>query len=96
MMKVLVPPRMAEDLREFFENEKIPLEPATEGNCDLRIVQTTERLESDLSTLYSGGRITCAMAQELAEKIGIELGTVGKLLDYLDVKIRACELGCFK
>ena len=95
-MKILVPSGMAGDLREFFENEKIPLEPTAEGKCDMRIVQTTERLESDLSILYSGGSITCATARQLAGKIGIELGAVGKLLDYLDVKIRACELGCFK
>ena len=41
-------------------------------------------------------RLTCKRAFELAEEFGVPLKTVGEIADKLEIKIRACQLGCFK
>ncbi|MHB9094647.1 MAG: hypothetical protein ACYC21_08235 [Eubacteriales bacterium] len=41
------------------------------------------------------GRISCADAHSLAEKLGVELILIGKAADELKIKIKSCQLGCF-
>ncbi len=41
------------------------------------------------------GRLPCARARQLAERLNIPYREVGKLADELGIKITQCELGCF-
>ena len=41
------------------------------------------------------GRIPCARAQSLAAELGVPIPVVGRALDLLNIKITACQLGCF-
>ena len=36
-----------------------------------------------------------ALSREIAEELGVPYGEIGKAADELDIKIAACELGCF-
>jgi len=87
---------IANKLREFLDREKIDIEIVTDQPADIEISKCDDRRKSDLDTIYSGGWITCEMARNLAKKIEISLGQMGKVLNHLDVKIRRCSLGCFK
>lgn len=86
----------AGQVREFFNVEGIDTEVVTDGNHDVAVVQCDDRRESDLDTIYSGGWIACETARALAKKLGIPVRQMGKLLNYLAVKIRRCSLGCFE
>lgn len=41
------------------------------------------------------GAISCQEARELAEKLGIHPSQVGRVCTEANIKIYACELGCF-
>ena len=41
------------------------------------------------------GRLTCAKAHELAEKLQVSLLAIGQAADELGIKIKNCRLGCF-
>lgn len=41
------------------------------------------------------GKLPCAVAQEIAQKLGVPLIWVGEAADELKVKIIQCQLGCF-
>jgi hypothetical protein len=41
-------------------------------------------------------RISCAQAFEVHHQHGIALGDIGKICDENNVRICACQLGCFK
>jgi len=87
---------MADDLARFFEAESIDLSAVAGGSASVTIAPSgPERRESDLETLYAGGWISCTDGRALATKLGIDAGDVGKILDHLNVKVRACVLGCF-
>ena len=81
---------------QFINDENIDIEIVSGQPCDLKVIQSKKRIESDLDTLYAGGWIACERARSLAKKINISLGQMGNLLDQLDVKIRKCSLGCFE
>lgn len=52
-------------------------------------------LIAKLKELAPEGKISCAEARQLAEKIGIHPAEVGKACNEAKIKIFACELGCF-
>ena len=54
-----------------------------------------ERIKKEVEQAAQGGVLTCHDARALAEQLGVAYGDVGKACNELDVKIRACELGCF-
>ncbi len=87
---------IAEQLREFLEREKVDIGFVTGQEGDVEVVKGDNRKEGNLNIIYSGGRITCETALALAEKLQISARQMGKLLNYLDVKICSCSLGCFK
>ena len=41
------------------------------------------------------GRLTCDKAHELGKELEISLREIGEICDELNVKIKACQLGCF-
>ena len=94
--RIYVEISLKDKLQEFVNSENIDIEIVNEEPCDIKIIRTTEKIESDLDTIYSGGWIKCEMARSLAKKMEISLSRMGNLLNLLDVKIRKCSLGCFK
>ncbi len=93
---ISVPESMSQRAREFVAAEAIPLEVvAGDGGAEVRVVQGAAGQESSSSEWRAGGWIGCAPALDAAGRLGIAAGDLGKLLDHLDIKIRACELGCF-
>ncbi|WP_338833236.1 hypothetical protein MHLNE_21950 [Moorella humiferrea] len=43
-----------------------------------------------------GGRLPCAVAQELARRLQVPMREVGRAADELQIKIIQCQLGCFE
>jgi len=41
------------------------------------------------------GRLTCEQARAVAERLEVAYSEVGRACDELNVKIKACQLGCF-
>lgn len=41
------------------------------------------------------GRLSCADAHALAEKLEVELLLIGRAADELNLRIKKCQLGCF-
>ena len=41
------------------------------------------------------GKITCSRARELAEQLKVPPAIIGKACNALEIRIKACELGCF-
>ena len=94
--EISVPAEMADDLGRFLAAESIDLSAVTDKSASVKVVPTgPQRQGGDLETLYAGGWISCQNGRDLAEKLGIDAGDVGKLLDHLKIKVRACVLGCF-
>jgi len=94
--KLGVPQEMTESAETFVAAESIPIDVGRAEGCTVQVVKAEERLECDASTLQTGGWITCAAAWAMARKLNISTMQMGKLLDFLDIKIRRCELGLFK
>ena len=95
MRKICVPESVSKDFKKFIEDSGIALEIAQTG-CDLTVKDSgTERLQSDLETLYSGGWISCPNAFALAGKLGVPVAQIGEMLNCLKVKVKNCQLGCF-
>ncbi len=65
----------------------------TEGR--LRIRESPERTESTVDLLEAGGWIECSTAWAMAGRHGLSVNQVGRLVNALDIRIKACCLGCF-
>ena len=92
---ISAPEELRETLASFLSNEGIALEVVA-ADGDARIESASERTMCESSILYPGGWIRCPEALALAARLNIVSGDVGKLLDRLDIKVRECNLGCFK
>lgn len=40
-------------------------------------------------------RLTCAKAHELEKELGVTLQEIGAVCNELNIRIKACQLGCF-
>ncbi|GAB4257921.1 MAG: hypothetical protein Kow00122_15650 [Thermoleophilia bacterium] len=54
-----------------------------------------EQIKKEVEQAAQDKRLNCHDARALAEKLGVDYSQVGKACDELEVKIFACELGCF-
>jgi hypothetical protein len=54
------------------------------------------RAKELIMTKQNGGRISCHAAMEVAKEAGLTTRKVGELLNEMQIKICACQLGCFK
>ena len=90
---VFVDMPMADGLPELLASQDVIITDSAEEAT--LVIRPGERLESDLDSVYAGGWIACAIARAQAERLGISLTCMGELLDLLNVKVRACGLGCF-
>lgn len=91
-----VPESLAERVRSFVANEGLSLEVVTDADGVVAVVESGHGHESTATTIHAGGWIACQTAFHVAGKLGIPTLHVGKLLNHLDVRIRACQLGCFE
>ena len=55
-----------------------------------------DKLEETIKNQAKDGKITCKEALEIAKEMGVNPIAVGKILNELNIKIRGCQLGCFK
>ena len=94
--RMAVPEDMIEGVAKFLSDEGIPLEAVPAGSQAALAVRRGERQQSDLHALAAGGWVACPAALVLAPRLGITTRQLGRLLDFLHVKVKACSLGCFK
>ena len=95
IIKIHIDDCLKDDVLEFFRAEGVAAEIVDGECCDIRIVACEDRLESDLETIYSGGRIACETARAVADKLQLPVDQMGRFLYRLNVKICRCALGCF-
>ena len=61
--------------------------------------ENTELVDAVISAAKEGaGRreLTCGEAFRIAERFGVEKGEVGRICDAYKIRIRECQLGCFR
>lgn len=54
-----------------------------------------DALKKELLDKSSDGKISCPVARNIAERIGVSYKEVGAAANELGIKINNCELGCF-
>ncbi len=55
-----------------------------------------EKMQQAIRETAVDGRISCKQALDIAEKLGVSPSKVGQALNDLKIKIKGCQLGCFK
>jgi len=91
-----VPGDLRAALSEFLAAEGIRLAVVPTGDdCTVQVVVGNERRRCGLRRLYTGGFIACETARSMAVKLGVRTRQMGKLLNFLNIKVRNCGLGCF-
>ncbi len=99
---LVVPPDRVETILAFVRSENIPVQIVgadqtdVAGSYPVRVVSASAGVQSSAAALQAGGWIACATAFEAARRLGLTPAQLGKLLDHLDIRIRACQLGCFE
>ena len=91
-----VPEAMREAVGVFLAGAGIGVEVVSTDECTVEVAEGGKGRACSLARLYIGGWIGCGRAHVLAEKLGIQTRQMAKLLDFLNIKIRHCELGCFQ
>ncbi len=66
-------------------------EKPTESNTEL-----DPRVREAVLKAATEGRITCPVARELADRLGVDPGVIGEACNQLRIKIKSCVLGCFR
>lgn len=55
-----------------------------------------DRVKELITDKAKDGKINCKDALGIAETLGISAAIVGKMADEMKIKIKGCQLGCFK
>ena len=92
---LVVPPDLLPAISALAQEHEMPLQVASEGEATVQVVKAAAGVESDITALQAGGWIKCPTALAMAEELRISSLAMGKLIFALDIKIRACGLGCF-
>lgn len=58
-------------------------------------MNSDEELRKAIRELAAGGRAPCKALLDLAERSGTTPQEIGRLCNELDLRVRACQLGCF-
>lgn len=53
------------------------------------------RILEEVQKASEDGRLSCAVAEELADKLGVSRTVIGQAANQLKIKIKQCQLGCF-
>ncbi len=91
-----VPDTLRSKLTDFLDRERIPLTVVSGSECEVNVRAIEEKRECTVSELYPGGWIKCEVARAMAKRLHIGYRSIGKIINLLDIKIRACSLGCFE
>jgi hypothetical protein len=62
----------------------------------IRITMSDEKIKKALQDAGIADMITCPQAFDIAEKAKVSRSAVGEYLTKNRIKIRSCQLGCFK
>ena len=54
-----------------------------------------KRLEDEIRGALVDGKLPCAVAFRVAEKLGVSTRQVGDAANELDIRMSKCQLGCF-
>jgi len=92
---ITVPDSLFKPINEFIRDEKLPLEAIITEPGHVRIIKADPDHECDVKTLWVGGWISCPTAHQLAGRLGIKPIELSKLLTFLDIKVKLCQLGLF-
>ena len=91
-----VPDTLLAPVGEFVQAQGILVNVVSmDDDCTVQVMQVNERRRCGLRRLYVGGFIACETARGTAVKLGIRTRQMGKLLNFLNIKVRSCSLGCF-
>lgn len=63
---------------------------------EVKIMEVSREVLAAVENASREKQLSCTEARRLAEELKVPPGIIGKAADQLKVKIRACELGCFK
>ena len=55
-----------------------------------------DRLEKELKASLTDNRLPCAVAFQIAGKVGVDRRQVGDMANQIRARITDCQLGCFK
>lgn len=54
-----------------------------------------EEIVKAIREAAEGNRLTCDRAHELSRTLNVPLARIGKICNELNIRISACQLGCF-
>ena len=94
--KLAVPETMLDSSSTFVANEELPLTVVAGDNGDVQTAESAERRQSTATVLQAGGWIACSTALGMAETLGVSPRGIGKLLNHIDIRVRAYQWGCFE
>ncbi len=57
---------------------------------------TDEQLRQEIRSQSVNGKVTCRAMLELARRVDVPTKTIGELCNEMELRIAACQLGCFK
>jgi molybdate transport system regulatory protein len=66
-----------------------------EESSEQRYPMDEKKVEEELLKHTRNSKITCKQALMVAQKMGLPRGKVASILDRHNIKIMACQLGCF-
>lgn len=55
----------------------------------------SKEIEAEITASLVDGKLPCAVAFQIAKKLGVAPKAVGDTANEIDVKIATCQLGCF-
>lgn len=58
--------------------------------------EQAQKVQKEVRETSSDGTIPCSRALELAERLEVSPRVIGRAADKAGIKIKACQLGCFK
>ena len=56
---------------------------------------TDEQLRRIIRKQAVNGKVNCREMLQLAKQVGLPANKIGKLCDQMNLRIAACQLGCF-
>lgn len=82
---------------KFFDDAGISVEwVKISDGADVTVDWPDDKVVCEGDSLHCGGRISCPDAFVIAGRLKIERALIGNLMNHLDIRINACQLGCFK
>jgi hypothetical protein len=57
--------------------------------------KSMEEIKTAVKNAATDGKLSCTRARQLAEELGVPPREIGQAANELEIKLFACELGCF-